>query len=252
MATKFSPDKCDIGCDINTTDISTMQKPDKTEYFKRRFYDLSTGKPLQFDEVERRLVINLGKIEKLSVEAMLDLYFIHRNWEGFYNRKNNFRKWVSETLNSSLSYTYDIIKAIDLLLAYEEESVITDSLPERLAEPIERIGIKRLKLLAQVKDQTVKRDMLSDMIEGKDYSPDYILSQNRKAEVVSIEKTISNQNAEENQVLSVITEDRWLKLIRGDYELLICQFSDKIGLDHHLVKHMKEELVRYAKEKKVI
>jgi len=145
------------------------------------YYDQETGKPLPLEYLRERIIQTGTRIEKLSVQMMLDLYFIHLNWFGEYGRADSFRDWVNENLPISYSYTYDIIKIVEMLMKYRAEKAETkfENLMGEIEEPVRKMGVKRLKLIAQVVEEK-RGEVLDGLFSGNDMTDDEILAVNRK------------------------------------------------------------------------
>jgi hypothetical protein len=152
-----------------------------------QYYDRETGKPLPLEYINERIVQTGVKIGKLSVQMILDLWFVHLNWFGEYQRADSFKKWVEASLPISYSYTYDIIKIVDMLFKYTSKyypqtGVIQpgdgfEELVGKVEKPIREYGMKRLKLIAQVVDEK-KDEVLDGIFSGAEMSEDEILAVN--------------------------------------------------------------------------
>ncbi len=149
---------------------------------RRRYYNLETGEPLPLREMQSRLTDTYTRIDRLSVEVMFDLYFIWSQWGSFYIRKESFAEYVNENLPISRSYAYDIIKSVRLMIQYAEEKNVsygTTLSIESLAKPVEAAGLKKLKLISQVKNEDARFKILDNLISGQDVSEDMILEINK-------------------------------------------------------------------------
>jgi hypothetical protein len=160
---------------------TAVQVVEDNQLLKSRYYDIDTGKPLSLAEIEGRITRNFNRIEKSSIESILDIYFIHKNWKDYKNEAGveSFQEYLREKISLSRSYAYDIIKAVDMLIEHSPSD--SEDLFMTVAEPIERIGMSRLKLVSQVKDDTRKHEILSDLLAGKEITTDEILTENRAA-----------------------------------------------------------------------
>ena len=154
--------------------------------FYREYYDLETGQPISFEVISNRIKRRFLEMDRLSVLAMLDLYFVHQNWKTFYNRQESFKKYVSEELKISRCHAYGILNAVSLLQHYFEEykgknvyhgdtHFIND-----IAKVLDDIGIKKLRTLTAMKDKTVKYEILDRLITGESISTDEISQMNKK------------------------------------------------------------------------
>ncbi len=86
--------------------------------FYRDYFDLETGTPIEFDKITSRIKRRFQEMDKLSVLSMLDLYFVHHNWQSFYNRQDSFKSYVTEELRISRVYAYGVLNAVSLVDEY--------------------------------------------------------------------------------------------------------------------------------------
>lgn len=152
----------------------------RADVWKLRYYDTSTGQPLPLDFIESRIRRNLSAMDRMTAETALDLYFIHRNWGGFYDRGGmSFKDYLKDNFGMSRAYAYDIIKITDMLIRYEQAVVVDESMPDRLGAAFDQAGVANLKLVSQVKQPERQAELLKDVIEGRKVSAEEILAVNR-------------------------------------------------------------------------
>jgi hypothetical protein len=147
-----------------------------------RYYDPTTDQPLPLDQIERRIRKNAERMNRLSVEMMFDLYFVHANWGTFYNRTDSFSKWLENSVDLSRSYAYDIIKVVRTMIAFAGESSDGDG-PlqiEELGSRIEEIGLKKMKLISQIPDQEARYDFLRRALSGEPVRDNEIIERSRE------------------------------------------------------------------------
>lgn len=147
-----------------------------------RYYDPETNQPLPLDQIERRIRKNAERMNRLSVEMMFDLYFVHANWSSFYNRTDSFSKWLENSVDLSRSYAYDIIKVVRTMIAFAGEASDVDG-PlqiEELGSRIEEIGLKKMKLISQVPDQQERYAFLRRALAGEPVRDNEILTRSRE------------------------------------------------------------------------
>ena len=191
--------------------------------FYREYYDLETGQPISFEVISNRIKRRFHEMDRLSVLAMLDLYFVHQNWKTFYNRQESFKKYVSEELKISRVYAYGILNAVSLLEEYfkhREEMCNTGvtHFINDIAEVLDNIGIKKLRILTAMKDKTVKYEILDRLITGENISTDEISKMNKKVKqtvIDDIEITVLENGSsvifDGKEVLKFMTSDSILR-----------------------------------------
>ncbi|WP_018526228.1 hypothetical protein [Alkalispirochaeta alkalica] len=152
------------------------------EALRLRYYDPVTAQPISFDHLERRIRKNADRMNRLSVEMMFDLYFAHANWSGFYDRTDSFSSWLERTVDVSRSYAYDIIKVVRTMIHYvHHQASGADPLPiEEIGRRIEAVGLKKMKLISQVKDQGLQYTFLSRVLSGESLADQDIIERNRE------------------------------------------------------------------------
>ncbi len=195
--------------------------------FKRRYYNLKTGDPLPLPEIEERIRRSCLRMDRLSVEIMLDLYFIHANWRSFYTRQDSFSNYMRNQLPINRSYAYDIIKSVKMLIEYQQTKKVSyDTTLFSLREPIDLIGPYKLKIVAQIKDKNQQYKIIDDLLAGKTIHVDEILTINKNDESGTV-------------VAVVITESEDRVLVEGTpfltfepgipegYRSAVCRFLQK-------------------------
>jgi hypothetical protein len=147
-----------------------------------RYYDPATNEPLPLDQIERRIRKNAERMNRLSVEMMFDLYFVHANWGSFYNRTDSFSKWLENSVDLSRSYAYDIIKVVRTMIAFAGEASDGDG-PlqiEEIGSRIEEIGLKKMKLISQIPDQEARYAFLRRALSGEPVRDNEIIERSRE------------------------------------------------------------------------
>lgn len=147
-----------------------------------RYYNPGSDDPISLEQLEKRIRKNADRINRLSVEMMFDLYFAHANWSGFYNRTDSFSSWLERTVDVSRSYAYDIIKVVRTMIAYVGESASSGEALrlEELGTRIERVGLKKMKLISQVRDEDTRFQFLQRVLSGEAVNDQDILRRNQE------------------------------------------------------------------------
>ncbi len=165
--------------------------------FYRDYFDLETGKPIEFDKITSRIKRRFQEMNKLSVLSMLDLYFVHQNWQSFYNRQESFKKYLSDEIQISKSHAYRILTTVEMLKTYYE-SKASKSLPgetlfvNEIAKSVEGIGLKKLRILTTIKDKSLKNKILGKLIDGEKYTSNELVEMTKKSKPAAV-KTKSVQ-----------------------------------------------------------
>ena len=151
----------------------------------RHYFDLKTGEPIPLDRITKRIKKRFHEIDKLSVHAMLDLYFVHQNWTSFYDRLDSFQNYLKEEVQISKSHAYGVLHGVSLLEEYfsqQQDSVL--SFLEEVTTSLERVGIRKLREISSIKDTETKHSLLIKLLSGEDISTQQILreKQSDKAE----------------------------------------------------------------------
>lgn len=201
---------------------------DPESQFKRRYYNLETGDPLPLPEIEERIRRSCLRMDRLSVEIMLDLFFIHANWSSFYNRQDSFSSYMREQLPINRSYAYDIIKSVKMLIEYQQTKNLSyDTTLFSLREPIDLIGPYKLKIVAQIKDKDQQYKIIDDLLAGKTIHVDEILTINKNDEAGTTKAV-------------VITESKDRVLIDGAHLLTF-----ELGVPEEYRRAIRRFLQRY-------
>jgi len=149
---------------------------------RMRYYTPNTDDPISLEQLEKRIRKNADRINRLSVEMMFDLYFAHANWSGFYNRTDSFSSWLERTVDVSRSYAYDIIKVVRTMIEYVGGAAASGE-PlriEELGSRIERVGLKKMKLISQVRDEDTRFQFLQRVLSGEAVNDQDILRRNQE------------------------------------------------------------------------
>ena len=147
--------------------------------FYREYFDLESREPIAFDLITTRIKKRFSEMDKLSVMVMLDLYFVHQNWSSFYNREDSFQKYLSEDIRISKTHAYGILNSVAMLEDYLERTGKSSTTGEttfleEIAESIEKIGIKKLRVLSCVRDNDLRYGILDRLFDGERLSADKI------------------------------------------------------------------------------
>lgn len=154
--------------------------------FYRDYFNLDTGKPIEFDKITSRIKRRFQEMDKLSVLSMLDLYFVHQNWQSFYNRQESFKSYVTEELSITREYAYGILNAVSLVDEYLNQkgkmcnTGVTHFVND-IAEVLDRIGIKKLRNLSGVKEKSLKYGILDRLFGGEELTSDDIAKLTKKS-----------------------------------------------------------------------
>lgn len=201
MGKKFKPEKVNIDSaqnnenkDIIKTDNKNMDR--RQLEFKRRYYDLKTEKPISIEEIEKRIKLNCMKMDRLTIEMIMDLAFIHRNWSSFYNRKDSFKNYLKNNMPLSRSYFYEILKILEMINIYLKKKESDNRTLLTISNIFEKTSVFKLKLISYVKDENQKYDTLEKIITGNDISINEIKQINKKTI-----KKINRMNSMEHGVV---------------------------------------------------
>ncbi len=247
---KFDPDKVknkDVEIKrakaINGAVIK-LTKPDRDIAklkFRRRYYNLETDKPLPLEEIQGRLSDIYKKLNRLSIEAMFDLFFIWSQWGSFYIRKESFTDFVKKNLPITRSYAYDIIKSVRLMIKYAENRIKVSDDPtlyiEDIVEPIEAAGLRKLKVISQVKDKNIQFKLLDYIISGKDLTEDRILEINKKE--------LEKMKVEEENVMLPSWNYKYSSKM---YSITIGEENNRIEFDTKFNEVIREDIKEVTKK----
>jgi hypothetical protein len=145
--------------------------------FKRRYFDIESGKLLPLEFIKDRIEKSFSKVRKMTVEMAFDWHFIYTHQKEF-GLEGRVHDWADENLPISRSYRFDIIKSIDLLLLDEKDKPFDELVQDAMAH-FDQIGIGKLKLVAQVQESEIKKELLQELKEGKDLDAKSILKKNK-------------------------------------------------------------------------
>ena len=174
---------------VNTTVVDPLAEIDEQPEvdpaiaeLRLRYYTPGTDEPISLEQLEKRIRKNADRINRLSVEMMFDLYFAHANWNGFYNRTDSFSSWLERTVDVSRSYAYDIIKVVRTMIEYVGGAATSgDPLRiEELGSRIEQVGLKKMKLISQVRDEDTRFQFLQSVLSGEAVNDQDILRRNQE------------------------------------------------------------------------
>ncbi len=159
---------------------------DAKSKFHRDYFNLETGKPIEFDKITSRIKRRFQEMDKLSVLSMLDLYFVHQNWQSFYNRQESFKSYVTEELSITREYAYGILNAVSFVDEYFRQTgkmcnTGISHFVDDIAGVLEGIGIKKLTALSRVKDKSLKYGLLQRLFDGEKLTSDDIAKLAKKS-----------------------------------------------------------------------
>ncbi|MCF7939583.1 MAG: hypothetical protein K9L68_13370 [Spirochaetales bacterium] len=147
----------------------------------RHYFDLKTGEPIPLDRITKRIKKRFHEIDKLSVNAMLDLYFVHQNWSTFYDRQDSFQNYLKEEVQISKSHAYGILHGVSLLEEYfSQQKGDVLSFLEEVTSSLEKVGIRKLREISSIKDTETKHSLLTKLLSGEDLSTQQILQEKQK------------------------------------------------------------------------
>ncbi len=187
--------------------------------FYRDYFDLETGKPIEFDKITTRIKKRFKELDKLSVLSMLDLYFVHQNWQSFYNRQESFKSYVTEELKISRVYAYGVLNAVSLVDEYLNQkgkmcNTGVTHFANDIAGVLDNIGIKKLRDLSRVKDKPLKYGILDRLFDGEELTSDEIVKLTKKIKpssgrslAVQVVLTGTNVSFKNQSILNFNTKD---------------------------------------------
>ena len=164
---------------------STYSKPERSKLYKD-YFDLKTGEPIAFETITKRVKRRFADIDRASVGAMLDLFFVYQNFNSFYKREENFSKYLKDEVQISRTHAYGIINSVELLNQYfihkgnHTEADLSTFMNE-ITSSIEEIGIKKLIILSARKDDS-KYDVIDQLLAGEKITAETLLQKPEKKE----------------------------------------------------------------------
>ena len=166
MASSFKPEDA----------MRVMRSPNEqagekqTVSLNKDYYSLETGEPISFESLTKRLKKRFADIDKATVGAMLDLVFLHANFATFYKRQESFSDYL-KTLNLSRTHAYGIINSVGLLTQYfahrGESAPQLGTFLQEVAGAVEELGIRRLIVISQVKDEEKRFELVDRLLSGE-------------------------------------------------------------------------------------
>jgi hypothetical protein len=143
-----------------------------------RYFDAETGAPLPQDVIEDRIRRTSVRMDRLTVEMAMDMFFLKTH---YYDAKG-WNRYMRERLAISRGYAYDVDKVLTLLSERYGNGSLADADDNlgRVEKTLIDVGIGRLKLVAQVRDGDQREKLLSALETGKNVRPAEILSANRQ------------------------------------------------------------------------
>lgn len=207
--------KTDIGPKIVESKSNTVELPVSNKLYKD-YYDISSGEILPLEFITKRVVRRFFDIDKTSVLAMLDLFWIKTNWKE-YGRTETFSSYLQE-IGLSKTHAYGILNAVKLLNEYfqykESNKELTDFMLE-ITSSIETVGIKKLIIISAVKDSQTQFEYLDRLLLGEEIPASYLLKKPEKKEKKKSKIKLDGLDLKlgKDVVLTFTTEDK--KLIKA-------------------------------------
>jgi hypothetical protein len=150
---------------------SPAPKPSTTSpSLHKDYYSLDSGAPISFDTLSSRIQKRLRDIDRTTAYTMLDLFFLHANWQSFYSRTDSFTRYLKEELHLSKTHAYGMLGSVQMLGEYFESKGskldLTDFISE-LQKVLDEVGIRKLIQLSAMKDDS-KYVLLENLLDGED------------------------------------------------------------------------------------
>lgn len=160
-------------------------KSEKSKLYKD-YFSLETGEPIALDTISKRVKRRFADIDRASVGSMLDLFFIHQNWSGFYKRADSFSKYLKDEVQISRTHAYGIINSVELLNQYfihkgNHEADLSNFMNE-ITSSIEDIGISKLITIAAMKDDDEKFGFVDRLLDGEEITVEALRQKPEKKE----------------------------------------------------------------------
>lgn len=118
--------------------------PQKSKLYKD-YFSLDTGQPIALDKISKKVKRRFSDIDRNSALAMMDLWFMHAQWNYFYSRTDSFSKYVREELEISRNHAYSILSSVTLLQEFFIYKGNTDSevgdFVQQITSSIDNIGM---------------------------------------------------------------------------------------------------------------
>ncbi|GHU01355.1 hypothetical protein FACS1894147_01050 [Spirochaetia bacterium] len=128
-----------------------------TDALSNGYFDLETKEPIEMALLVERIKQKREEFDKVSVVLMLDLFFLHKNWKGFYHRTDNFKHYLRDDLKISRTHAYGIIRSVNFLMDYCKQR--GEAVPDMddfiavITQSIETIGIGKLIKISYLKGE---------------------------------------------------------------------------------------------------
>jgi hypothetical protein len=174
----------------------------KQNQFFKQFYLEDGQTPIPFDQLHKRVKRRFSEIEKSSSLAMLDLFFMHENFNSFYDRKDSFSKYLKDELKISKSQGYGILNSVTMLCDYYraksggKKAIGLEGFLVDLSSAIDQVGIKKLIIMAGMKDQKKKFSLIDTLLEGHEITAEELL----KEKTVKTANLTPNLSVEDNKI----------------------------------------------------
>ena len=169
---------------LNMENVSNKDS-EKSKMYKD-YFSLEDGKPIAFDSLCKRVKRRLSDIDRASTGAMLDLFFLYQNWNGFYSRTDSFSKYLKDDIQISRTHAYGIINSVELLNQYfihrgNQEADLGNFMNE-ITSSIESIGISKLITISAMKDDEQKYGFVDRLLEGENITVEALRQKPEKKE----------------------------------------------------------------------
>ena len=215
MAKDFKTDIALKAVKKTNMENSTHSKAENTLY--KDYFSLDTGNPIPFDQITKRIKKRFADMDRMSINAMLDLFFVHKNWT-LYKKEGSFANYLKEDVQISRTHGYGIINSISMLTAYLSSK--GDKAPELLSfiddisSTINEIGVKKLIIIAAMKEEDRKFTLIDKLLRGEKITSDELLERSKKV-VFSAQKVVME---EKDDILTYKNEEI-IKFLTFDKEL---------------------------------
>ena len=192
--------------------------------FYKDYFSLDTGKPIPLDQITKRIKKRFADIDRMSIFAMLDLFFVHENWN-LYKKEGSFGNYLKEEVKISRTHGYGVLNSVSLLTDYlsskGDKAPDLLSFIDEIANTINEIGVKKLIIIAAMKEEDRKFSLLDKLLRGEKITSDELLA-------------IPKSKTTPKKVTLEVKDDI---LIYKDKEII--QFlSDDKGLQEYIKKHI--------------
>lgn len=140
------------------------------------YFSLEDGKPVTLETISNRVKKRLNQMDRLTGLLCIDLFFIHSNWNTFYDRKDSFSTYIKEELKISRTHAYGILNSVSLLKNfYTNKNLKLEDFLDDISEAINNIGIKKLIVISKLKDDKKRFGLVNRLLNGETISSDDLI-----------------------------------------------------------------------------